>query len=204
MIKTTAIAGVLALTVAAGSAWAQTPQNPPAQTPPAQPPAAEAPKPPAPFPQGAQVAYVFMNGIFNQSAEGKAASARFQDWEKKKNAELEAKAKQGKDIQTKLQQRGNVMSADARAQAERQLKDIQRDLQAMQEDAQLEGQQLQQNILQEFSKKVNPIIEQVANERGLHIVFSVGPESSIAWANPGLDLTAEVVKRLDAAAPAKK
>lgn len=195
----------LATVMIAGPVFAQAtlPQNPPAK-PAQQPPAPAAAKPPAPFPEGAKVAYVFMNAIFGQSASGKVASAQFQDWEKKKNAEIQGKAKQGQDLQAKLQQGGGVMSQQARAQAERQMKDIQRDLQAMQEDAQLEGQKLQQKILEEFSLKANPVIEQVATERGLHIVFSIGADSSIAWANPGLDLTAEIVKRLDAAAPAKK
>ena len=51
----------------------------------------------------------------------------------------------------------------------------------------------------EFVKKLSPIIEQLANEKGLHIVFNA-VESGIAWAAPGLDLTADVVKKLDAAA----
>ena len=51
----------------------------------------------------------------------------------------------------------------------------------------------------EFVKKLQPIIEQIANEKGLHIVFNAA-ESGIAWAAPGLDLTADVVKKLDATA----
>ena len=48
-------------------------------------------------------------------------------------------------------------------------------------------------------KKLSPIIEQIANEKGLHMVFNA-VESGIAWAMPGLDLTADVVKKLDATA----
>ena len=49
----------------------------------------------------------------------------------------------------------------------------------------------------EFVQKVNPIIEQVAKEKGLQIVFN-GGDAGFAWADPGLDLTSEVIKRLDA------
>ena len=50
----------------------------------------------------------------------------------------------------------------------------------------------------EFVQKVNPIIDAVAKEKGLQIVFN-GGDAGFAWADPGLDLTSEVIKRLDAA-----
>ena len=195
-------------------AFAQTPPpaTPPAQTPPpaAQtPPAAqaEAPKPaPAPFPEGARVAYIFMQGIFNGSADGKAAATRLQEWEKKKTAEIQAKAKEAESLQAKINQGGNVLNDAARAQAQRDLQRLQREITAMQEDAQQEGNDLRQQLLGEFSQKVNPIIAAVAKERGLHMIFSVSDEANVAWADPGLDLTAEIIKRVDAApkTPPKK
>lgn len=194
------------LAVTAAPAFAQAtpqPQNPPAQqTPPAQPPAKpEAPAPaPAPFPEGAKVAYIFMQGIFNGSAEGKAAAAKVQEWEKKKVAEIQAKTKEVQALQTKLQQSGTVLNDAARSQGERDLQKLQRELQAMQEDAQIEAQDLRQQLLDEFSKKVNPIIAAIAKERGLHMIFSVADDANVAWADPGLNLTAEVIKRVDAAA----
>ena len=68
----------------------------------------------------------------------------------------------------------------------------------MQEDAQQERQDLTQQLLDQFSQKVNPIIAAVAKERGLHMVFSVSDQANVAWADPGLDLTQEIIKRVDA------
>ena len=141
-----------------------------------------------------------MQGIFNSSADGKAAATKLQEWEKKKMAEIQEKTKLAQALQTKLQQGGTVLNDQARAQGENELKKLQRELQSMQEDAQQEGQDMRQQLLEEFSKKVNPILEQVAKERGLHMVFTVSQDANIAWADPGLDLTPEVVKRVDAAA----
>jgi Skp family chaperone for outer membrane proteins len=211
-VKKLIVVVALILVLGAGPASAQTappqtppPQNPPAQTqPPAQPPAgtkpAETPAPaPKPFPEGAKVAYVFMQAVFNNSAEGKAATAKLQEWEKKKVGEIQEKTKQVQALQTKLQQGGTVLNDQARSSAEKELQKQQRELQNMQEDAQAEGQELRQKLLDEFSQKVNPIIETLAKERGLHMVFSVSAEANIAWADPGLDLSAEIVKRVDAA-----
>lgn len=194
------------MALAAGTAFAQAtppPQNPPAtqqpQTPPAK-PEAQAPAPaPAPFPEGAKVAYVFMQGVFNGSADGKAAAAKMQEFEKKKTAEIQAKVKEGEALQAKINQGSTVLNDNARAQAQRELQRLQREIQAMQEDAQLEAEQMRQQLLEQFSRKVNPIIAAVAKERGLHMVFSVSDQANVAWADPGLDLTQEIIKRVDAA-----
>jgi hypothetical protein len=41
-------------------------------------------------------------------------------------------------------------------------------------------------------------VDAIAKEKGLHMVFSIA-DSGILWPDPGLDLTAEVIKRFDAA-----
>jgi outer membrane protein len=182
----------------------QTP--PPAgQKPPATPaaPAAQ-PTPPKPFPEGAKIAFIDPQVIASGSVEGKAATARIQELTKKKTAEIQQKQKQAQDLQTKLQQGGTVLSDAARGQAEKDLQRLQRELQGMQEDANAEVQELQQQLQADFLTKLNPIIDQVATEKGLHLIFST--ESGILWGFSGLDLSQEVIKRFDAAAktPVKK
>ena len=73
-----------------------------------------------------------------------------------------------------------------------------RDIQFFQQDAQTEGQELQNQLQQEFQDKLNPVLEQVATEKGLHMVIDI-TNSGAVWANTGLDLTAEVIRRFDAA-----
>jgi Skp family chaperone for outer membrane proteins len=208
---------ILAVSVVlAGPAWAQAPaqtpaqtppagQQPPAQTPPATPPAAAAKQePPKPFPEGAKIAYVNLNLVAQNSNEGKAASSKIQDFLKKKNAELADKQKALQGLQGKLQQGASVMSDQARAQLEKDITRQSRELQIAQEDAQTEQQQLTQQLQNEFQDKLLPIIDQIANEKSLHMVFSA--DGGPIWADRGLDLSAEVIKRLDAGAktPATK
>ena len=74
----------------------------------------------------------------------------------------------------------------------------------MQEDAQAEVQETARSSCRASSRrKLNPIIEQVANEKGLHVVFSIADSAPASvWAqSPGLDISAEVIKRFDAARP---
>jgi outer membrane protein len=194
------VAGVLFL---AGTAAAQTPpagQTPPASQTPA-PAATPAPTPPAPFPEGAKIAFVNIQAIASNSAEGKAARTKIDDLTKQKTSELGEKNKQLQGLQTKLQQGGTVLNDAARLQLEKDIEKLNREIQFFQQDAQSDIQTLTTQLQSEFSDKLNPILEQVAKEKGLQILFDA-PNSGFVWADAGLDLTADVIKRFDAAHPA--
>jgi outer membrane protein len=175
----------------------------PAQAPPAQPPAAAAPatqppaQPPAPFPAGAKIAYFNPQIVFQNSADGKAAVSRVNALIQKKQNENADKAKLLQGNQQKLQTSGSVMNEAARTQLEKEIERQTKDAERFQQDAQAEINELQQEVQNDFVKKLAPLLEQIANEKGLHILFNA-VESGIAWAAPGLDLTADVVKKLDA------
>jgi outer membrane protein len=212
-MKGSALAASIALaaiTLGAAPAFAQQPpaaapaQTPPAQTPPkpavpAQPSApAPAPRPPEPFPVGAKVAFINPQAILQQSADGKAAIARINALIQKKQKEGEDKAKLLQGNQQKLQTSGSVMNEAARSQLEKEIDRQQKEIERFQQDAQAEINDLQQEVQSEFLKKVNPVLEQVAIEKGVQIVLNA--EAQIfAWANMGLDLSPDIVKKLDAA-----
>ena len=195
---------VLSLALSAAPVFAQAAgQAKPAQTPaptpaPAAPPAA-APGPPAPFPQGAKIAFFNPQVVFQASADGKAALARVNNLIQKKQKEAEDKAKMLQGNQQKLQTSGSVMNEAARGQLEKEIEKQQKDGERFQQDAQAEVQELQQEVQNEFVKKLSPIVNELATEKGLHIVFNAG-EAGIAWAVAGLDLTGDVIKKLDAQA----
>ena len=199
--------GIAVVALAAGSAWAQTPTTPaapatqkPAEQPPAAPPpsAAGAPRP---VPEGAKVAYIDLQYIASNSADGKAATAKIQEYAKKKTAELEGKQKALEAARQKLLQGGTVLSDSARSQMEKEIDKMARELQYAQQEAQSEQQTLTQDLQNEFQTRLNPIIDQVANEKGLHLVLSIA-DSGAVWVNTGLNISAEVMKRLDSAKPA--
>jgi Skp family chaperone for outer membrane proteins len=212
-MRGSAIAASLALSVFALSAapvFAQTPAKPaatpaapakPAATPapqtPAPAPAPIAVAPPAPFPAGAKIAFFNPQAVFQASADGRAAVARVNALIQKKQTENADKAKLLQGNQQKLQTSGSVMNEAARVQLEKEIEKQTKDAERFQQDAQAEINELQQEVQNDFVKKLSPIVEQLATEKGLHLVFNAS-ESGIAWAIPGLDLTGEVIKKLDA------
>jgi outer membrane protein len=200
----------LALALGAASVFAQAQTTPaPAATPPAaqtapapapQPPVTPPAQPPAPFPQGAKIAFVDFQRIAQESSEGQTSSAKINALVQKKQAEGAEKAKQLQANQDKLRQSGGVMSDAARTQLEKEIERQQREAERFQQDAQAEINELQQELQLEFQKKLLPILQQVAQEKGLQMLLSRA-DAGIVWWDPGIDLTADLVKKLDSMSP---
>ena len=207
----------------AASALAQTAppptQNPPPATPPAgtqkpttpaiQPPPGtgtqkpgEAPKPPAPptpFPADAKVAFVDLQRVVNDSKLGKTGLDEMKALNDKLSAEIQKKNKDIQALQDKINTQRTVAAEPILSGWMKDLDRQQRELQFMQQDAQVQVEQKQTELLATFQQKVLPIVEAIRNERGLWMIFQLGETASIVAAHAGLDLTAEVTKRLDSA-----
>ena len=201
---------VAAMCAIAGPAMAQTtpPAQPPKPTTPAPSPAAPAPAAaPAPYPEGAKIAYVDLQAVASASNEGKAATAKIQELEKKKIGEIQAKSKLLEEARTKQTTGGSLMNEQARLALDKEVDKLTREVQYMQQEAEAERNQLRTELQVEFQRKLNPVLEAIGKEKALHIILDAAGSGAV-WADPGLDLTAEVIKRLDstkpAAAPPKK
>lgn len=209
-----AVALALSVMLAAAPSFAQAPTRPapagqgqqrpaaPAQPRPAQPAAqqpAPAPAQQLPFPAGVKYAFVYVQRIATESAEGKAATAKVQALNEQKTKELQDKNKALQANQQKLEQGGNVLNEVARAQLASDIDKQQKDIQRFTEDAQQDIQSLQQQLQDDFQRKLQPVIQKIAQEKQLHMIFSV-TDSGLIWGDPALDLTGEVIKEFDGGA----
>jgi Skp family chaperone for outer membrane proteins len=210
-MKALIVVVALSVVLAASPAFAQAPaaQTPAKPAPAAPAPAAPAPAPvqapaqppaPKPFPQGAKVAYVVLQRIANESADGRVATTRIQALQQKKAAELNERNKQLTTMQQKLEKEGSVMSASAAGDLQKNIEKATLDVQRFTQDAQAEVQELQQTLQQEFQQRLEPVLQQVATDMGLQFVFN-GPDAGLVWADAALDISAEVIKKLDSAKP---
>jgi len=188
--------GVAALCVmlAAAPSFAQ----PAAPQAPATPAAQTAPAPPPPFPAGAKYAFINIQRIAAESAEGKALATKVQALNQKKVQELNEKNKQLQAAQQKLETGGSVLNPTALGQLQKEIERMQVDIQRFTEDAQQEVQALQAELQEEFQRKLTPVVQQVAMEKGLHLLFSAA-DSGLVWADLSLDITADVIRQFDAA-----
>lgn len=192
-MKGCALVAVLVILLAAGPAAAQT-AGAAAPQPPAA--AAPAPQPPQPFPEGARIAYIVLQRIAAESIEGQQASAKVQALQQQRMAELNERQKNLQGLQQKLEQGAAVMSASAQADIQKQIERAQVELQRATQDAQADIQELQQTLQEEFQDRLIPVIEAVAREKNLHFIFN-GPDSGLVWADTSLDISADIIRRLD-------
>jgi outer membrane protein len=213
-MKAFVVAAGFGVLLAASPTFAQAPAQAPAQTP-AKPAAPQTPAPapaapqaaapaPAPareFPAGAKIAYVVLQRIANESAEGRVATTRIQALQQKKAAELTEKQKALTTAQQKLEKEGSVMSLGAQAELQKQIERMNLEVQRFTQDAQQEVQELQQQLQGEFQQRLEPVLQAVAQEKGLQFVFN-GPDAGLVWADSALDISTDVIRRLDAAKPA--
>jgi len=206
VLKSSILAAVAIAALAAPS-FAQTPPPAPKpQTPPATAPAAAQPaapkQPPVPFPADAKIAFIDVNQVAATSAAGKEASKKLTSLREKKLAEMNEKNKQLQALTTKRDTGGAVLNDAARGTLDKEIDKLQRDIQYAQQSAEADMQDLTNELQGEFQKRLIPIIEEVAKEKGLHAVFSIA-DSGAAYVHAGLNISEEVVKRLDAAAAKK-
>ena len=132
---------------------------------------------------------------------GKVAASKVNALAAKKQTEGADKAKALQANQTRLQTSGSVMSDTARALLEKEIERQTIDGQRFEQDAQAELTELQQQLQQEFQGKLLPVLVQLSEEKGLQVLFSAG-DAGVIWIEPGIDLTLEAVKRMDAATKA--
>jgi len=92
-----------------------------------------------------------------------------------------------------------VLSEGARTQLQSDIDRQQRDLQRLTEDAQQDVQNLAQQVEEDFTRKVLPIVGKVAQDKQVHFVFNA-QQSGLIWAEPGMDLTSEVIAAMNGGA----
>jgi Skp family chaperone for outer membrane proteins len=209
------------ITLAAGHTYAQAPAGqapaPATQKPPAPLPAPATQKPPAPAPatpatqkpavtapaakfqDGFKYAYVNMAAVAAQSNDGRAAAEKLKAFQEQKTRELQDKQKTLQAAQQKLESGGSVLSEAARTQLQSDIDRQQRDLQRLSEDAQQDVQNLAQQVEEDFFRKALPVVTKVAQDKQVHFVFNAA-QSGLIWAEPGMDLTGEVIAAMNGGA----
>jgi Skp family chaperone for outer membrane proteins len=185
------VIGILSVLLAAPAAAQEPP--PPSQT--AQTPAAS--PAPVPFPEGALIAFVNFPVIVAQSRYGQRGGEELKKLTDERDADLAAKQQELQALDARLSTAGSTLSPEAYSALVQERTTKQRRFQFDSEGWQVRVEQRNQELLRQFEQQVLPIVEAIRAERNLLLVFSVS-QSGVVAAHAGLDLSAEVIRRLDA------
>ena len=187
-LLTISVAFVAAFAACAAAALGQTAPKPVD-------PAAPAVASPVLFPVGAKFAFLDFQKVASDSVSGKLATRILDELRTKKLTEIES---QGKELQALTSRRNSgVLTGPALLQLGKDMEKLQRAIQFSQQDAQAEIRQLQAELQIDFEKRVTPVVAEIAKEKGLHAVFASDPAMAF-YINPDLDISSEVIRRLDA------
>jgi Skp family chaperone for outer membrane proteins len=175
--------------------FAQATTQPPAK------PAAPAVPAQAAFPADARYAFVNLQFVFSESDLGKQGNQRLKVFNDKLFAGLAARDKEIQGLSEKIKSQSGVIDATVLRTWTTDLQRLQREAQFAQQEAQVQSSQLQQDVFADFERRVAPVLDAMRIEKRLHAILAVQSESgglTLLSYDPGLDLSAEVVKRLNA------
>jgi len=139
-----------------------------------------------------------------ESVEGKKASEKFNDQLKAKQADLEKRQKDLEDAQKKLQNGARTLSDATKADLQKDIDRKTTELQRINEDTQKELETLRNSLLRPITERAAALVNAMANQLGYTMVVDISnPEANVVWFNPKNDVTAELIKRIDAAMAAE-
>jgi Skp family chaperone for outer membrane proteins len=150
-------------------------------------------------PEPFQIGAVSMSYVTRTSKAGQAAIAAIDAFGKQKSVEVEGKAAELQRQQLVLQKQSAAMSPRAVADLQRGFEKSRLEFERFQQDAEADVRAMQAKFDAEFRVKLAPIIDAVCKEKGLHFVFGLEQSTMIVWWSPAVNISEEVVKRLDAA-----
>ncbi len=158
-----------------------------------------APKAVLPFPPDAKIGFMNLQLVIVESKFGQAGRAKLEDLTNKKTVEVGALNKRIQGLQSELQTQSSVLSPLVVQQKTGELDRLQRQLQFDQQQASADIDGLRDQLFEEFQTKVMPIAEAIRKEKGLWFILAVGDSSGVIALDEALDLSLELVRRLDGA-----
>lgn len=114
---------------------------------------------------------------------------------------IQAEDKALKARQDELRQQAAILSPDAVEQRKNELQKSYTDAQRMVQDRRQSIGQTQQQAVEVLKGQILGIIEELERERGFNLVLD---RNSISWTNGALDITKEIITRLNQRLPSVK
>jgi len=138
--------------------------------------------------------------IMEKTKKGNQVQKKLENLQTAKRKQLQTKQQELEKLEKELN--SPALNADTRAKKTRQIQDKRIELQRMVEDAQNEMRQESQKELFELQKEIMPLIQEIGRAKGFTLILDM-TSSGIAYFDQSVDITAEVIKAVDAKFPGK-
>jgi outer membrane protein len=147
-----------------------------------------------------KVGVVNLQKAILETAEIKKASAEMQVKYKPRQDALEKVQRELSDIQTQLQASQGKLSAAGEADLQARGQRKQREAQRLQDDLQADVDAERNAVLQRAGQRMTEILKKISDEKGLDAIFDV---TNVVVFKPALEVTTEATANYDKAYPVK-
>jgi outer membrane protein len=162
-----------------------------------------APPPASPALQPGKVGVIEIQAAILNTKDGQKASADFKVKFDPRQKELNTKAQEIRDLQTRLQSGGAALSDTAKQDLQRNIEEKQKRYQRDVEDAQAEFQSEQQRVLGALEQRMTQVIDKYAQANGYAVIIDVSnPQTPVMYAAPNVNITKDIIELYDKSAGA--
>lgn len=146
-----------------------------------------------------KIGFINSQVILDQAPGAQAANQQFEQELTTMRSELQPMAARFDSLVAQFESQAMTLSQEARQQRQQEILQLQSQLEQRAGEMEQQAQQRRAQIVQPIMDRVSRTIEALRVEGGYHLIFDVAAGSVIA-ADPSLDLTQEVLRRLQVAA----
>lgn len=151
--------------------------------------------------QATKIGYIDTRRVIQEAPGATEARTTLEGDMQRFQGQLQAMQDSLQAMMADYQQKSLVMSADAKQQREQEIIAKRTGWEQRAEQLQQQAAQRQQEVMEPIMQRVEQVISQVRQSEGYAIIFDVVSEAIVS-ADPALDITATVIERLKASAPA--
>ena len=145
-------------------------------------------------------AVINFDRVVAESLEGRTAGSELEEHYNSLAANLEAEQASLEEMQGRLATQERVLSATALAGLNRDIQNTQTRLTRASEDAQLEMQVQNDELLLPIFERAQMVFQAYADEQQYTLIFNISAEQTgLIYAAPSIDITNEIIRRMDAA-----
>jgi len=141
--------------------------------------------------------------VLEKSIEGKNIIARLEEKNKSNQDRLAKMDNDLQDKENKLRTQRLTLTEEALMNLTSDIERLQTDRKRFAEDSFREFTEIRDRLFNKLQDELLPVIEQIGKDMDLEIIFDLSKSGAIYF-SPGIDITAEVIKRYDAQKSAKK
>lgn len=146
-----------------------------------------------------KIGYIDSQQILNQDPRAQEAQQQFEADLARYRAEVDQIGQELQDLISRYEQQQSMLSEEARSNRQEEIRLKQTQYQQRISELEQQAGMRQAELVEPVMERINAVIEDIRADGGYSMIFDVAAQGIIA-ADPALDLTAEVVRRLQAGA----